>query len=289
VTEHPLARLVREALVWNDQQRPRSQQRGPGFSSLGGCARRVWHECRHDEPCNHDLECMAAVMGTALHGAFETAIERYAKLHSLDIRFEVPLRLPAIDLTGSADIVHPPELDDIKTTTLKSLAWYRKHGAPRNNVWQAQAYAMAWNLERPDDPVEHVNLIYIPRDGHFSDVYVYQMPYESDIAEQAVRWFEDIAAADEAPAPEKDDSYCSRFCPFFGELCPGAPRAQDAVHDDPWYEEAAAIYYSYRTHLRQENEGAKAELMEAPDGRYGRYTVRHKNGQYGPYVEVRQA
>lgn len=248
---HPAARELVDALVAQDDSRPRTQQAGPGFSSLGGCSRRVFHEIRLDEPCNADVERLPAIMGTAIHSAVERIWEPPGKLF-----------LPEIGLSGTPDRIHDGVLDDYKTTTLKNVEWVRENGPSRQQRFQVHTYAYTANLERstelarfPEDypdgwkypEIHTVRLIYIPRDGRSTDIHVHEEPYDPEVAEDAIEWFRGVMHAvhdEDAPAPEKDAAFCAKFCPFYGELCSGKTEIakNEPELDDPWLAAAAAQY-----------------------------------------------
>ena len=288
MSEHPAARELVDALIAADDARPRSQQVGPGFSSLGGCSRRVWHEIRGDAKCNPNVKRLPAILGTAIHEYIED-------LSMLGLR-EVKVRTPG-GLPGTADRIHDGVLSDWKTTKLKSLEWVRVHGPSTQQVWQVMTYAYAWNSTRSiadflagGDGVHTVRLIYIPRDGTEDDIYVWEAPYDERIALEALDWLEEIleqADAGHRPPPEKDPAFCADWCPFYGELCKGivsakGADAQEIGTDDPWLEDAAAAYYQA---VKDEKAAAarKAAALDAlsgASGRVGAYRVSwvHRKG-----------
>jgi len=302
---HPAARELADALIAADDARPRTQQLGPGFSSLGSCARRVWHEIREDQPCNNTTKRLPAILGTIFHNHIDGMLSGFA---------EVELRLEEINLPGTADRIHDGILDDFKTTTLKNIDWVREHGPGRQKRWQVHSYAYAWNtrqeaaMERnaaagllmgraPHPvaaPVHTVRLIFVPRDGTEDDVLVWEEPYDRQAALDAMDWFDQIRqyAEDNVPvAPEKDPAFCADWCPFFGALCPGkvaekGPDAPPVVSDDPWLAEAVKAYAEASAAASKADDAKKAarEALEGFTGRVPGYTVTwvHRAGSQVP-------
>ena len=66
--------LLRTALITYDKNRPRSQQKVLGPSSIYDCPRRVWH-ASHDTPSTNPTEGLSAILGTAIHSLIAEAIQ----------------------------------------------------------------------------------------------------------------------------------------------------------------------------------------------------------------------
>jgi hypothetical protein len=60
----------------------------------------------------------------------------------------------------------------------------------------------------------------IARDGNETDIQEILEPYNEAIALNAIANYNKTLALTEAPAPEKDASFCANYCPYFG-ACPG--------------------------------------------------------------------
>lgn len=277
---HPAAAELVAALVAKDDERPRTQQVAPGFSSLGDCRRKVWHMIREDAPCNADVERLPSILGTAIHTALEAS--------SLPGFQEVKLYLPEIGMEGTADRINDGVLDDYKTTSLKNVEWVKDNGPSRQQRWQVQTYAHAWNgttrtaIFDREDPVHTVRLIYIPRDGKSTDIHVHEEPYDPAVARDAIEWYQRIAETvhtwGPAPEPEKEKGFCSKYCQFFGELCPGLSKDDvdmDVDQDDPWAASAAETYARGAALVKQGDALKKqaAGVLEGSQGRYGNYRV----------------
>ena len=68
--------------------------------------------------------------------------------------------------------------------------------------------------------IENVGLVAIARDGNETDIKEILEPYNEAIALNAIAKYNKTLALTEAPAPEKDASFCASYCPYFG-ACPG--------------------------------------------------------------------
>ena len=242
-----------DALVKADTARPRSQQTAIGVSQLGGCRRQVWHKSRGDAETNTTLR-LPAIMGTAIHGAIESAIGSTSAL--IEERIEIDGLPPA-----TIDYFDPKtgEVVDWKTITLKNTAYF----VTQQKRWQVQTYG--YLLEKAGHQVNTVTLVGIPRDGTENDIIVYSEPYDAAVAEQALAWLADVVAREEAPNPERDAvSFCAKYCPFYGSACDGLGKdySGEAITDDA-VESAARRYKEIQVavnELTTEKDGIKAVL-----------------------------
>ena len=284
---HPAARELMDALIARDDARARSLQRGPGFSDLMGCARKMYHRVQGDAPCNADRKRLPSILGTIVH-------ESIADLELPGLA-ETALLLEEADLPGTADRIHDGILTDWKTTKLKSLDYLREHGPSRQ--YRAQVHTYAYAANQTGHHVRTVRLVFIPKDGTEDDITVWEEPYDEAVALEAIAWYRDIAveaAAGQRPRPEKDPEFCRSWCPFYGDLCPGRSpeeaKADEEVSTDPWLADAAA---QYARGAEMEKEG-KALKNAARDelggfaGRVGEYRVSwtHRRGAQSPDAQA---
>ena len=105
----------------------------------------------------------------------------------------------------------------------------------------------------------NVNLVAIARDGDERDIKVHSEPYDPAIAEEALRWLAEVKTATEAPAPERDESYCKFYCKYYdasGEIgCVGLKKkeagATDVVIADPDADKAALLYLQLGQQIKE--------------------------------------
>lgn len=247
------AKTLIDALVAVDAERPRSKQTTIGVSSLGGCARKVWHSLQGDAGTPRGNR-LPAIMGTAIHAAIEQAFAGSGAL--IEHRVEIDGFPPA-----TIDYFNPAtgEVVDWKTIKKSGADWF----VTRQKRWQIQTYGYLMALDGYD--VKTVTLVGIPRDGYEDDIIIHSEPFDAAVALEAFAWLKAIETADEAPAPEMDAvSWCSKFCDFYGDLCGGIKKDTigEAITDET-AEKAAARYLEVNAQLKAleaEKEAARAAL-----------------------------
>jgi hypothetical protein len=206
-----------DALTAADNRRPRTQQKAIGVSALGGCRRKVWHEIQGDVGKN-PTQRLAAIMGTAIHAAIELAFAKDPNVlieHRVEIDGLPPATIDFFDPTAG-------EVVDWKTIKMSGRDFF----VSKQKRWQIQTYG--YLLSRDGFTVNTVTLVGIPRDGTEDDIIIYSEPYDESVALEALAWLDDLRAATEPPAPERDAaSFCSKYCPLFGEFCSGISKNVD--------------------------------------------------------------
>lgn len=203
--------LLVTALHKRENSRPRSTQVQIGPSELGGCRRKVWYRL-NDQPETNDNELkLAAIMGTAIHNAIESALDGREDL-MIETQVEYNGMKAHIDLfiPESGDVV------DWKTVKKQNLSYFPS----QQQRWQVQVYGYLLDKSGKGKP-QRVNLVAIPRDGDERDIKVHTEEYDEAVALEALSWLEAIKVSSEAPSPERDESYCKFYCKYYdasGEL-----------------------------------------------------------------------
>lgn len=212
-----------------DASRARSNQTQVGPSELGGCSRKVWYRLNGQPETNDNELKLAAIMGTAIHGAIEEALaladpsgERYVVESEVEyggIKAHVDLWIPE---TG--DVV------DWKSVKKQNLSYFPS----QQQRWQVQVYGYLIS-KSGKGKVRNVSLVAIPRDGDERDIKVHTEVYDPRIAEEALNWLAAIKASEVMPEPEKDENYCKFYCKYYdatGEMgCTGLKKGSGAVTD----------------------------------------------------------
>ena len=197
--------LLVSALHKKENARPRSTQVQIGPSELGGCRRKVWYKL-NDQPVTNENELkLAAIMGTAIHGAIESALKNNkgvvleAEVEYQGMKAHVDCYLP-----DTGDVV------DWKTVKAKNLSYF----PTQQQRWQVQTYG--YLIEQSGlGKVHNVHLVAIPRDGDERDIKVHSEKYDSSVALEALSWLAAIKESADAPAPEKDENYCKFYCKYY--------------------------------------------------------------------------
>jgi CRISPR/Cas system-associated exonuclease Cas4 (RecB family) len=240
--------LLLTALKAGDAKRSRSTQVQIGLSELGGCRRKVWYRL-NDQPETNDGELkLAAIMGTAIHTEIEKALSDNPDV-LLETEVEYNGMKAHIDcfVPGTGDVI------DWKTSKVKNLGYF----PTTQQRWQVQVYG--YLLAKNGHKVERVSLVAIARDGDERDVKVHTEPYNEAMALEALGWLSAVKEAAEAPAPEKDASYCQFYCKFYdasGQMgCVGLKKERTPVSDviiaDAEVDKNALLYLQLAAQIKE--------------------------------------
>lgn len=237
-TAHPLAADIRSVVVTHERTRPRSLQRALGPSEVGDqCARKLAYKMLHHTVSNEDSDPWAAIIGTATHAwladAFLAANMRLGRIRYL-VETAVTVR-PG--LSGSCDLydVDVATVIDHKIVGTTSMREYKAHG-PRP-AYRVQAHLYGAGFINLGLPVERVALAFYPRGGLLSGLYIWDEPYDPDVATAALarqdQILEAACALDVEHHPEnykhlpRSAGHACTYCPFWapgpdtGNGCPG--------------------------------------------------------------------
>jgi len=258
--------LLVKALHERENNRPRSTQVQIGPSELGGCRRKVWYRLNNQPETNENELKLAAIMGTAIHSAIETA---FAGNNS--IMLETTVEYNGMKAHVDAYLPDSGDVIDWKTTKAKNLSYFPS----QQQRWQVQTYG--YLIEKSGKgKVNTVNLVAIPRDGDERDIKVHSEPYDESIALEALNWLAAIKESAEAPAPERDESYCKFYCKFYdasGEMgCVGLKKEvtknELPVIDNPDADSSAMEYVQLDNQIKELTE-RKESLREGLSGLLG--------------------
>ena len=217
--------LLVKALHEKENKRGRSTQVQIGPSELGGCRRKVWYRLNGQPETNDNEVKLAAIMGTAIHTAIENALaDNQEVLLEKTVEFGGMKAHVDCFIPGTGDVV------DWKTVKVKNLSYFPSE----QQRWQVQVYG--YLIDKSGlGKVQNVNLVAIPRDGDERDILVHSEPYDEAIALEALNWLEAIRTTQEAPAPERHESYCKSYCKFYdasGEMgCVGIKKGLTKPED----------------------------------------------------------
>jgi hypothetical protein len=144
-------------------------------------------------------------MGTAIHSAIESA---FAGDNSIVL--EQTVEFNGMKAHVDAYVPETGDVIDWKTVKAKNLSYFPS----QQQRWQVQVYGYLIDKAGKGKP-RTVNLVAIPRDGDERDIKVHSEPYDEGIALEALSWLEAIKESAEAPAPERDESYCKFYCKYY--------------------------------------------------------------------------
>lgn len=197
--------LLIKALHERENSRPRSTQVQIGPSELGGCRRKVWYRLNDQPETNENELKLAAIMGTAIHSAIEAAFAGNSS-----ILLEQTVEYNGMKAHVDAYLPDTGDVIDWKTVKAKNLSYFPS----QQQRWQVHTYGYLIDKSGKGKP-KTVNLVAIPRDGDERDIKVHSEPYDEAIALEALNWLAAIKETTEAPAPERDESYCKFYCKFY--------------------------------------------------------------------------
>jgi CRISPR/Cas system-associated exonuclease Cas4 (RecB family) len=257
--------LLLTALRAGDAKRSRSTQVQIGPSEVGGCRRKVWYRL-NDQPETNDNELkLAAIMGTAIHAEIERALA-----DNPDVMIETSVEYNGMKAHIDCFVPGTGDVIDWKTSKVRNLSYF-----PTNQQrWQVQLYG--YLLANNGYAVNRVSLVAIARDGDERDVKVHTEDYNESIALEALGWLAAVKEAAEAPAPEKDASYCQFYCKFYdasGQMgCVGLKKERivlsDVVIEDTEVDTNALMYLQLDQQIK-ELEKKKDSLKESFEGATG--------------------
>lgn len=241
-----------------------------GPSELGGCPRKVWYRLNQQPETNNNELKLAAIMGTAIHGAIESALELVDPKQE---EYLVEQEVEAYGIKAHVDLFvrSTGAVVDWKSVKSKNLNYFPS----KQQRWQVQVYGLL--LSENGFDVKTVNLVAIPRDGDERDIKVHSEPFDKSIAEEALEWLQAIKNSSEAPAPGKDASYCQFYCKYYdasGELgCAGLKKGgitpSEILLDDPQVDMNALEYLQLNNELKKLE--AKSDALKASfEGVFGR-------------------
>ena len=212
---------------------PRSQQRRIGPSEIGvACDRRIGYRLAGVEPVNDRGAAWKPYVGTAVHEQManmvaKAELDRWSADADTTPRWLVEERVSVgeigdTEITGSCDLfdIHHGAVWDWKFTTRNQIReHYRPHGP--GEQYRVQAHLYGRGYERAGYDVRTVGVIFMTRDGEFTDRHVWHEAYDEQIAVDALTRATGIQAALDALGPEftiptlaTADAHC-RFCSWY--------------------------------------------------------------------------
>lgn len=217
-------KLLLDALRAGDAKRSRSTQVQIGPSEIGGCRRKVWYRLNDQPETNENELKLAAIMGTAIHSEIEKALA-----DNKDVLIETEVEYNGMKAHVDCFVPGTGDVIDWKTSKVRNLSYFPS----AQQRWQVQLYG--YLLSKNGYQVNRVSLVAIARDGDERDVKVHTEAYDEAIALEALGWLDAVKGSTEAPAPEKDASYCQFYCKFYdasGQMgCVGLKKERTPVSD----------------------------------------------------------
>lgn len=250
---------VRDAIV----NQPRSLQKRIGPSEIGHpCQRRIGHKLAGTPEVNGDSvrgvawkpfvgtsvhEQMANIMAKAEVARWSTTEDDVSPRWHVEERVTVGT-IGGVAISGSTDLFdgHHGIVFDWKFTSKNQIKnYYKPHGPGDQYRIQAHLYGLGWKNAGHD--VRHVAILFLTREGEYTDRYVWHEPFDERVAIDALKRLEEIQTGIDSlgadfmiPLLPTTEAWCGN-CPFFKvgatdltKACPGETERvkRDAV--DPF-------------------------------------------------------
>lgn len=214
---------VTEMILWANRTSARSQQRELGASELSPCIRKLGYRIAGIPAVAADGDPWPSIVGTGIHMWLEQAVNRYENVHRLG-RWVAEMTVhPSGDVKGHTDLYDAETFTvvDWKSKGTEEMREIRKGVVTfADAIQQVNLYGLGH--KRAGRRVDHVSLVFMPRGGWLSGIYVWSAPFDEalalealdrvDKAEAGIRWYKvtEIPANWEKfpAAPAKGCSWC---------------------------------------------------------------------------------
>ena len=182
-----LKQELSDMIMWNERESPRSRQVAVGPSELGdACDRRLAYRIAGNPTVNSGSDPWPAIVGTAVHDWLERAINRFQRT-SGDNGWLTEMRVYPDDLVkGRCDLYNYKTFSvvDWKTAGADVMRKVQKGQIPEGYKTQVQIYGLGH--KRAGREVKDVALVFLPRSGWLSDMFVWRAPYDESVAKAAL-------------------------------------------------------------------------------------------------------
>lgn len=234
------------AVIAGITEHPRTLQRQIGPSEIGDpCSRRIGYKllghAERDQKPN-----WKATVGTGTHLWLESAFDADNLKVAVDgqerwlieTRVSVGVVEGIGEITGSCDLYDrwTASVIDHKTVGPTQLRKYKSHGPGQQYRTQANLYGYGWR--RQGQPVDHVMIAFLPRNGDLDEAYLWHEPYDEQVAIAALQRLSGIALATSKLGTQAlthlptVEAYCAQ-CPFYRpgstDVALGCPGDQAAI------------------------------------------------------------
>lgn len=231
---------------------PRTLQRRIGPSEIGHpCSRRIGYKLLGAPDLNPNQGvAWKPFIGTAMHHELETVFDQFnlaydaANGHLGHERFLIESKVTCGSINGEEIDGHTDVYDRATATVIDwklvgpdPLRKYRRNGPGSQYRTQGHAYGRGWRLKGL--PVDHVMIVFLPRNDELHKTYIWHEPYDERVAIAGFDRAQGIATMTAQMGVQAllllptADAYCYR-CPFYksGSIdlvqgCPGDPAAQE--------------------------------------------------------------
>lgn len=211
-----LGEWLRELIYEGAATQPRSLQRVIGMSEVGGeCDREIAYKIAGNTPTQFDDDPMASIVGTGIHLVLA---DMFRRMDAGRGRWLIEQKVSYQGIPGSCDAYDRRKklLIDWKSTSKGKIRRIRAGGPPRRYIIQAQLYAAALR-EIGEDP-QQIGIVYLARDGDLNDLFVWPVPVDKTVADNAIKRMrgieKELESKNVGSIPATPSSLCS-WCDHF--------------------------------------------------------------------------
>jgi hypothetical protein len=224
-----------EIITWADRNSARSQQLAIGPSEIGNtCDQRMARTLAAMPQVNFRFDPWAGIVGTSIHSWMQKAVDRYLEHHILEnvngqtagLRWVTETRVHADDvISGSSDLYtgdvvdyKSAAADKIKKMSLGDISLIPMH-------YRVQGHIYGLGNVRAGRKVRDIVLVFLPRNGLITNMFIHREPYDELIAFKALdRMYAIVDQMNELQLPEraanwpqisKEPGPGCWYCPFF--------------------------------------------------------------------------
>lgn len=186
---------LQEIIAWADRGSERSQQQAIGVSEVvATCWRRIGYQIAGIPERGIPSDPWPAIVGTAIHMWLQQAVDKYEDMHAIGRWFTEMTVHPSADVMGHTDLYdrHTFTVVDYKSKGADEMKEIRLGNIPHDAIDQIQLYGLGH--ERAGRKVEKVALVFVPRAGWLSGMYVWSGDYDRQRAEEILEKHRRIAA-----------------------------------------------------------------------------------------------
>lgn len=221
---------IRDDLVdiirWAQNNSDRSQQVALGASEVGQeCDRRLAYRMAAVPEVNVTMDPWPAIVGTAVHGWMEDAVNRYQQVHGID-DWATEMEVWASDLVKGHTDLYDKRRFAVLDYKFPSPDNFRKLKADGPSVqYQVQVQLYGLGHVRAGRRVDRVGLVVASRSGWLKDLWVWTVPFDQAAAEAALQRIytlggsllaslENVGGQAYADVPASASRLCT-WCPWF--------------------------------------------------------------------------
>lgn len=182
-----------EMILWADHNSVRSLQNEVGVSEVGDCLRRLGYRAAGVRTVAAPGDPWPAIVGTAIHSWLEAGVSSFEYVHGTG-RWHTEMTVhPSDDIKGHTDLYDSETFTviDYKTKGTEEMREIRK-GAPPSVDHLRQLNLYALGHIRAGRRVDRIAIVYLPRGGWLSGMYVWAGDFDQAAAEAAVESFEKV-------------------------------------------------------------------------------------------------